>query len=78
MEEAKSELPPDIYYANNIDDAITGADAIVLLTEGKEFRGMNLKNALELMKGDVFVDLRIVYDPEPMRAMEFQYSCVGR
>ena len=45
---------------------------------GKEFRGMNLKNALELMKGDVFVDLRNVYDPEPMRAMGFQYSCVGR
>ena len=50
----------------------------MLLTEGKEFRGMNLKNALELMKGDVFVDLRNVYDPEPMRAMGFQYSCVGR
>ena len=78
MEEAKSELPPDIYYADNIDDAITGADAIVLLTEGKEFRGMNLKNALELMKGDVFVDLRNVYDTEPMWAMGFQYSCVGR
>ena len=39
---------------------------------------MNLKNALELMKGDVFADLRNVYDPEPMRAMGFQYSCVGR
>jgi UDP-glucose 6-dehydrogenase len=53
-------------------------DAIVLLTEWNEYRGMNLKNALELMNGNVFVDLYNAYVPGPMRAMGLQYSCVGR
>lgn len=78
MEEAKRELPPGIHYAESIEDAITGADAIVLLTEWNEYRGMDLARAKKLMNGNVFVDLRNVYDPEPMRKAGFQYSCVGR
>jgi len=78
MEEAKGELPPDVIYADRIEDAIAGADAIVLLTEWNEYRGLDLAGALASMRGNVFVDLRNVYDPEPMRALGFEYSCVGR
>ena len=78
MEEAKGELPPAVIYADSVEDAIAGADAIVLLTEWNEYRGLDLAGALASMRGNVFVDLRNVYDPEPMRALGFEYSCVGR
>ena len=78
MEEARHELPPGITYAETIDDAISEADAIVLLTEWNEYRGIDLTAALASMHGNVFVDLRNVYEPEAMRALGFEYSCVGR
>jgi len=78
MEEAKKELPEGVYYANSIEDAVTGADAIVLLTEWNEYRGMDLKATKQLMNGSVFVDLRNVYEPGPMAELGFEYSCVGR
>ena len=78
MTEAKAELPPGIHYATSIEEAIRGADAIVLLTEWNEYRSLDLTHTLQLMNGNVFVDLRNVYEPEPMRALGFQYHCVGR
>jgi UDPglucose 6-dehydrogenase len=78
MEEAKMELPPGIHYADSIDDVVTGADAVVLMTEWNEYRGLDLARMRELMAGDVFVDLRNVYEPDSMRELGFQYSCVGR
>jgi UDPglucose 6-dehydrogenase len=78
MEEAKLELPPGIYYADSIEDAVRGADAVVLMTEWNEYRGLDLEALKEAMNGNVFVDLRNVYEPEPMRQLGFEYSCVGR
>jgi UDPglucose 6-dehydrogenase len=78
MEEAKGELPPAINYADTIEEAVTGADAIVLLTEWNEYRGLDLENTRKLMRGDVFVDLRNVYEKDLMQAHGFEYSCVGR
>jgi UDPglucose 6-dehydrogenase len=39
---------------------------------------MDLKATKELMKGNVFVDLRNVYEPAPMAELGFHYTCVGR
>ena len=78
MEEAKLELPPGIHYAESIEDAIQGADAVVLMTEWNEYRGLDLGTLKESMNGNVFVDLRNVYEPESMRALGFEYSCIGR
>ena len=78
MEEAKLELPPGIHYAESIEDAIQGADAVVLMTEWNEYRGLDLGTLKESMTGNVFVDLRNVYEPESMRALGFEYSCIGR
>jgi UDPglucose 6-dehydrogenase len=78
IEEARSELPDKVQYTDNIDDAVTGADAIVLMTEWNEYRGLDLDRLKSLMRGDVFVDLRNVYEKGPMLAHGFKYSCVGR
>ena len=58
--------------------ALDGADALVLMTEWNEYRGLDLDEVARRMAGRVVVDLRNVYDPEAMAARGFDYHCVGR
>ncbi|MCW8957326.1 MAG: UDP-glucose/GDP-mannose dehydrogenase family protein [Gammaproteobacteria bacterium] len=78
MEEAKKILPASIQYCNNVAQAIENADAVVLMTEWNEYRGLDLDQLKQKMKGKVFVDLRNVYERELMEAHGFEYYCVGR
>jgi len=78
MEEAKKLLPGQVVYFDDIYEAITGADAVVLLTEWNEYRGLDLERIRTLMKGNVFADLRNVYEPVRMRSHGFTYACIGR
>jgi len=78
MDEARKELPDSVEYTDNIDDAVQDADAIVLMTEWNQYRGLDLEKLKSMMRGDVFVDLRNVYERKLMQAYGFQYSCVGR
>lgn len=78
MDEAARELPGAIEYADDIDDAARDADAIVLMTEWNQYRGLDLAKLKALMRGDVFVDLRNVYEKQWMQEHGFSYSCVGR
>ncbi|MFT4519922.1 MAG: UDPglucose 6-dehydrogenase [Halioglobus sp.] len=78
MAVAAKNLPDGIEYVDNIEDAINGADAIVLMTEWNQYRGLNLANLKSTMRGDVFVDLRNVYEKDLMQSHGFSYSCVGR
>ena len=58
--------------------AATGADALVVLTEWNEFRGIDLTAVRGVMRGPVLVDGRNVLDPEAAVAAGFSYSGVGR
>lgn len=78
MDEARKELPAAIEYADTIDDAVADADGIVLMTEWNQYRGLDLERLKSLMRGNVFVDLRNVYERPTMQALGFAYSCVGR
>ena len=78
VEEAKRVLPPGIEYCGDIYETLTGADAVVLLTEWNAYRGLDLERVRRLMRGDVFVDLRNVYEPARMKAAGFRYDSVGR
>ncbi len=78
MDEARKELRDTIEYANSIDDTVRDADAIVLMTEWNQYRGLDLARLKSLMRGNVFVDLRNVYERSTMQAHGFHYSCVGR
>jgi UDPglucose 6-dehydrogenase len=77
MEEA-AKLLDGITYCKDAFGALEGADAMVLLTEWNEFRGLNLKRVKESLKSPVIVDLRNVYEPSEMREKGFEYSCIGR
>ena len=78
MSEAKKLFPEGIEYADGPYDAVEGADAVVLMTEWNAYRGLDLERIRSLMSGNVFVDLRNVYEPEHMREAGFDYTCVGR
>ena len=76
--EAKALLPDTVEYAEDAWEALDGADAVVLLTEWNVYRGLDLEEVKRRMRGRVFVDLRNVYEPDQMRALGFEYTCVGR
>jgi UDPglucose 6-dehydrogenase len=78
MAEARTVLPEGITYVADIYEAFEGADAVVLMTEWNAYRGLDLQRMSTLMKGDVFIDLRNVYEPGRMRELGFNYVCVGR
>ncbi|MEO0438609.1 MAG: UDP-glucose/GDP-mannose dehydrogenase family protein [Pseudomonadota bacterium] len=78
VEEAKSLLPESIEYVDDIEDAVREADAVVLMTEWNQYRGMSLSSVRGQMRGDVFIDLRNVYEPKTMAEAGFTYYGVGR
>jgi len=78
MEQAKPLLPPSVTYCSDAIEAVTGADALVVLTEWNVFRAVNPVRLASLMRGKVIVDLRNIFDPEAMRAAGFDYSSIGR
>ncbi len=76
--EAAKEMIPEIDYAGDPYEACEGADCVVLMTEWNEYRALDLDKLKKLMKGNVFIDLRNVYEPETLKEKEFQYFGVGR
>lgn len=78
MEETKRRLPNiNIDYCNDPYEALEGADALLLLTEWKEFRLPSWKRAKELMKGLVLLDGRNIYDGDELRELGFYYEGIG-
>ena len=78
VEEAKKLLPDSIEYCDSVYSAIANADAVVLMTEWNQYRGLDLARVQASMRGNVFVDLRNVYERKTMHDAGFEYYCVGR
>ncbi|TAL03496.1 MAG: UDP-glucose/GDP-mannose dehydrogenase family protein, partial [Rhodospirillaceae bacterium] len=77
MQEAKH-LLTGIVHCSDAYDAMTGADAVALLTEWNQFRNLDLRRMKSLLKAPILVDLRNIYVPADMIAAGFQYTCIGR
>ena len=77
MTEARK-LMPDLTYCADPYEAMTGADAVVFLTEWNSYRALDLKRVKAILKQPVVVDLRNIYRPSEMRAAGFRYSSIGR
>ncbi|MBU6396236.1 MAG: UDP-glucose/GDP-mannose dehydrogenase family protein [Sphingomonadales bacterium] len=76
--DAAAPLMPEVTMAKNAYEAVTGAYAVVLVTEWDAFRGIDLERVGQLVNSRVIVDLRNVYDPSEVRAAGWHYSSVGR
>jgi UDPglucose 6-dehydrogenase len=77
MPEAAKMLP-DISYTEDEYAAVTGADALVFMTEWNQFRALNMDRVRGLMRSPRIADLRNIYEPEAMRELGFDYVGVGR
>ncbi|MBW2494574.1 MAG: UDP-glucose/GDP-mannose dehydrogenase family protein [Deltaproteobacteria bacterium] len=77
MREA-SKLLPNLVTCGDAYEACSGADALVLITEWNQFRMLDLVRIKSLLRQPVIVDLRNIYEPDPMREAGFRYFCVGR
>lgn len=77
MDNARKTLP-EVVYCNTAYEAAEGADAIVLVTEWKEFKFLDLDRLRDLMKSPIIFDGRNVFSPDWVRNKGFIYHCIGR
>ena len=69
---------PELDYVADTAEAITGAEAVLLLTEWREYRDLDPAATAELVRGKVLVDGRNVLTPELWRAAGWTYRALGR
>ena len=68
----------DVTLAESAQAAIQGADALLIVTEWKEFRTPDFDNIKSALKQPVVFDGRNLYDPKLMKALGIEYSGIGR
>lgn len=80
MHEAQRVLGHDdrIRYAESPNDALLDADALVIVTEWKEFRSPDFDLIKARLKQPLIVDGRNLYDPALVRGQGFEYLAIGR
>ncbi len=80
MREARHCFPdePRLTYADNQTAALEGADALIIVTEWREFRSPDFDTIKAKLKQPVIFDGRNLYDPKPVRSMGIEYHAIGR
>ncbi len=78
MDEAKRRYGNKIAFACDMYEAAIDADAIVLMTEWKQFRVPSWKVIKRTMRGNVVVDGRNIYDPTELAEEGLVYRCIGK
>jgi UDPglucose 6-dehydrogenase len=76
--QAKEALGDSIEYAGNMYEAAEDADALLLITEWKQFQRPSWQRLKSVMRGYVVFDGRNIYDPKRLRAEGFEYYGMGR
>ena len=69
---------PGLTFATSAVQALEGADALVIVTEWKEFRSPDFDHIKSTLKQPVIFDGRNLYEPALVRAMGFTYMAIGR
>jgi UDPglucose 6-dehydrogenase len=80
MNEARHNFPdePRLSYADNQTAALEGADALIIVTEWREFRSPDFNTLKAQLKNAVIFDGRNLYDPQLVRSQGFEYLAIGR
>jgi UDPglucose 6-dehydrogenase len=73
-----SKLLKNITFAKTAYEAAFEADALVVITEWHEFRGLDPRRIKQVMRQPRIIDLRNIFNPEEMRGLGFAYEGVGR
>lgn len=69
---------PAVEFADDMYQALDGADALLIATEWKVFRAPDLDRMRALLDNPVIIDGRNLYAPADMRALGFEYQGIGR
>lgn len=67
-----------VEYATDMYDAVLNADALLLLTEWKQFRLPSWGVLKKTMKQTVILDGRNIYDKNDLQNFGFEYYCIGK
>lgn len=78
MGECRRRIGDSVIYANDMYDAVLDADALLLVTEWKQFRLPSWGVIQKSMKHPVVIDGRNIYDKKEMLQLGFSYSCIGQ
>lgn len=78
MDECRRRIGDRVEYAADPYEALVDADAMLLLTEWKQFRIPSWKVVTHTMKSPVIFDGRNIYDPAELEAQGIEYHCIGR
>jgi len=69
---------PRLAYAKTPMEALQGADALVIVTEWKEFRSPDFEAIKAQLKNPLIFDGRNLYDPKFVRGLGIEYLAIGR
>jgi len=78
MEKAKSLLPDDVTYVDDMNAVAEGCDALVIATEWNEFKQLDLERAKKGMTHPIMFDGRNLFDVKEMERLGFVYKSIGR
>ncbi len=68
---------PDITYARSVEEALTDADAVVVLTEWDEFKSLDLERVAALMNKPVLLDARNIINTQKLARLGFAFENIG-
>ena len=77
MDECKRRIGNQVEYAKDMYDVVVDADALLLITEWKQFRLPSWKCIKRLMRGNIMIDGRNIYDMKEIEEEYFVYSRIG-
>ncbi|PKP49324.1 MAG: UDP-glucose 6-dehydrogenase [Bacteroidetes bacterium HGW-Bacteroidetes-12] len=78
MENVKEKYGNKINFSSSRDEAIIGADALVIATEWQVFRNPDFNKLAAKMKNKVIFDGRNLFEINEMKELGFYYSSIGR
>ena len=78
MSECKRRIGDSISYCRDMYDAVLEADALLLLTEWKEFRLPTWGVIRKAMRRPLVIDGRNIFDSEELEENGFEYHCIGK
>ena len=78
MNECKRRIGDKVIYCRDMYDAVLDADALLLLTEWKEFRLPTWGVIKKAMRNPLVIDGRNIFDIEEVEENGFEYHCIGK
>lgn len=69
---------PDLLLCDSAESALKSADALVVVTEWREFRSPDFEQMKIALSAAVVIDGRNIYDPAHMQELGFSYYAIGR